>query len=63
MPANYYRIDLRIPPELSIELEKFQREVYEQTGKKKSKAFLIREMMKEFLEKASSSCIPKTKKS
>ena len=63
MPANYYRIDLRIPPELSIELEKLQKEVYEQTGKKKSKAFLIREMMKEFLEKSSSSCIPQTKKS
>jgi len=56
MPSEYYRIDLRISPEWSAELEKLKREVYEKSGKKVSKSELIREMMKVFLEKPSSSC-------
>jgi len=63
MPSDYYRIDLRITPELSAELEKLQKEAYEQTGKKKSKAYLIREIVGDFFKLSSSSCIPNRKKS
>lgn len=59
MPANYYRIDLRIPVEWSKELERLKREVYEKSGRKVSKSDLIREMMKEVLDNRSSSCFSK----
>lgn len=62
MPADYYRIDLRITPSMSLELEKLQKEVFELYGRKVSKADLIREMMKEFLENPSSSCFSNRKK-
>ena len=59
MPADYYRIDLRLPRKLNEELEKFQREVYEQTGKEMSKNSIVREMVKSFLENPSRSCFSK----
>lgn len=62
MPANYYRLDLRLPQDLNEELERFQNELYEQTGKKKSKNIIVREMVKIFLEKPTFSCIQDGKK-
>jgi len=61
MPADYYRIDLRIPPEWNRELELLQKEAQERTGKYVSKGDLIREMMKKYLEPSSSCILLKTK--
>lgn len=63
MPADYYRIELRVTPEVSRKLEQLQKEVFEETGKKKTKAYLVREMVADFFKIPSSSCIPKRKKS
>ena len=62
MPVDYARIDLRIPPEWSAELEQMQKELYEKSGLRASKASLIRNMMERFFKEASSSCIPDKKK-
>jgi tetrahydromethanopterin S-methyltransferase subunit G len=59
MPEDYFRIDLRLPQKLNEELEKFQSELYEQTGKKMSRNVIIREMVKSFLENPSRSCFSK----
>jgi hypothetical protein len=61
MPENYYRIDLRLTPELSESLEKMRQELYQQTGKKLSKGHLVREMVREFLESPSRSCFSPTR--
>lgn len=63
MPADYYRIELRVTPEVSRKLEQLQKEVFEETGKRKTKAYLVREMVAGFFKIPSSSCIPKRKKS
>jgi len=62
MPALYYRIDLRIPLEWSVELEKMQKEVYERSGLRVSKSSLVRTMMEKFIKKPSSSCNSNEKK-
>jgi hypothetical protein len=59
MPADYYRIDLRLPAKVNEELEKFQQELYEQTGRRMSRNVIIREMVKSFLERPSRSCFSK----
>lgn len=63
MPADYSRIEIRVTPEVSRRLEQLQKEVYEETGKKKTKGYLVREMVADFFKIPSSSCIPKRKKS
>lgn len=59
MPANYYRVDLRVSPEMGEELEKLQRELYEEKGKKVSKGRIIREVVADFLRNSSRSCFSK----
>jgi hypothetical protein len=51
MPVNYYRLELRMPPELLVKLDVLRAEVYERTGNKPSRGKLLREIAEMFFEK------------
>jgi metal-responsive CopG/Arc/MetJ family transcriptional regulator len=62
MPADYYRVDLRLPASWLIELDKLRAEVLEKSSKKVSRTELIRAILEEYLDKPSSYCKQEAKR-